>query len=254
LATNPRGSQPFFYHGLSTKEESEIQRAYYFIQIFDQLLERSRQELSIAELMKLNQEAYHYADEIRNFKLHLLTRQITEEITVSLSPSFFNHMTYEVEEYLRLLEFLIAGKVPLPLHSLHHHLLWLFDAEFHAGSIRMRLDVSETDLLQKSDRFQNEFKAFFLKAIELTGYLRTNISNFPVLSRFNEEVDMQIHLFQAFLHELEEWKLNHQLLGTLSALVVDHMSREECYYLYKLAQVSHIQEPDCYPTKPRVQQ
>jgi hypothetical protein len=243
----------FFYHGLSSKEKSEIEKAQYFIQVFDHLLEYSRQSLSETELAKLNQEAYRNAHEIRSFKLHLLRRQLTEEITVSLSSSFFNHMVNEVEEYIRILQSLLAGKVPPPCHSLHHHLLWLFDAEFHAGSIQMRLDVTETDLLTKSKAFQERFTAFFVKAIELTGYLRANIINFPALSRFDKEVDIEMQLFQGFLQELEELKLNHELLGTLSALVADHMSREACYYLIKLAEVTDVKTPDCYPIKPRVQ-
>jgi hypothetical protein len=60
-------------------------------------------------------------------------------------------------------------------------------------------------------------------------------------------------MFQAFLCELEELRLTDELLGTLSPLMADHMSREECYYLMKLSEVTDVKDPNCYPTKPRVE-
>jgi hypothetical protein len=60
-------------------------------------------------------------------------------------------------------------------------------------------------------------------------------------------------MFQAFLCELEELRLTDELLGTLSPLMADHMSREECYYLMKLSEVTDVKAPNCYPTKPRVE-
>jgi len=43
-----------------------------------------------------------------------------------------------------------------------------------------------------------------------------------------------------------------KVLGIISPLVLDHMFREECYYLTKLSMVSDTKEPDCDPGKPRV--
>lgn len=62
---------------------------------------------------------------------------------------------------------------------------------------------------------------------------------------------MEMKLFQIFLHELEEMRMNNELLGVLTPLMADHMSREECYYLMKLSEVSDVKTPDCYPTRPR---
>ena len=49
-------------------------------------------------------------------------------------------------------------------------------------------------------------------------------------------------LFKCFLHELEELELSAQALGTFSPLMADHMSREECYYLMKLAETTLIKK------------
>jgi hypothetical protein len=42
-------------------------------------------------------------------------------------------------------------------------------------------------------------------------------------------------------------------MGTLTALTSDHILREECYFLTKLAQVSEIKPPECDPARPRVE-
>lgn len=87
----------------------------------------------------------------------------------------------------------------------------------------------------------------------MTGYLRANIEPFPALKRFNNEVEMEMNLFRAFLNELEELELSAKALGTFSALMADHMAREECYYLMKLSESTDLAEPHCNPAKPRIQ-
>ncbi|MEK3916060.1 DUF2935 domain-containing protein [Paenibacillus sp. FSL H7-0331] len=52
---------------------------------------------------------------------------------------------------------------------------------------------------------------------------------------------------------MEQLDLKEELLGSLNPLLPDHMYREECYYLNKLAQSGEISVPDCNPTTPRVE-
>jgi hypothetical protein len=102
-----------------------------------------------------------------------------------------------------------------------------------------------------SKGFTKHFEQFYIKAVEISGYLRTQLDQFPALSRFNNQVELEILLFKEFLRELEELEMTDQVLGTLNPLLLDHMAREECYYLAKLAQVLEVTYPDCNPTKPR---
>ncbi len=76
---------------------------------------------------------------------------------------------------------------------------------------------------------------------------------FPALHRFNNDVEVEMRLFEIFLRELEEMELTEKVLGTFSGLMADHMAREECYYLYKLAESTKGDFPDCDPGKPRSQ-
>ncbi|RBW67896.1 DUF2935 domain-containing protein [Bacillus taeanensis] len=239
----------FIFESLSRKAIKETKLSFQFIKTFDQLLHYARQDLASTELMELNKQANHYASEIRLFKLELIRQHLTGMIY--LPPTFLNHMVNEVEEYSRILLFLIEEKTPPALHSIHHHLLWMSDASVHASAIVRTLDPIEKSVIQKSESFTKHFDNFYLKAIELAGYMRSNLASFPVLDRFNHEVKLEMLLFKEFLDELEELGMTSQLLGNLSPLIVDHMAREGCYYLMKLAQVSNVKTIICDPTRPR---
>lgn len=243
----------FIKDALAPDEAQEIQRARFYMNKFDDLLERSRQDLPEEALRELNREAFSRAQDIRNFKLHLLRRHLTGRIGLHLPPTFLNHMVNEVEEYLRILGSLVAGQ-PAPLFDeLHHHLVWLQDAFGHAAAIAGELDPVEKPLIQNAQHFEVHFLDFYLKAVELAGYMRTNIKEFPALERFHREVELEMVLFKGFLRELEEMGLTREALGVLSPLMADHMAREECYYLTKLHLTAGTKAPECDPGKPRTE-
>lgn len=242
----------FIYNALSPEESDAIQRAEYFINIFDQLLGNARSEkLSSSEVHDLTLKSYKYAQEIREFKLILLKRHLTGEIMIELSPTFINHMLNELEEYLCILNFIMTKSIP-KANPVHHHLLWLLDGAGHAGIIDSSLDNAEKLFKEESRDFASRFEALYLKAVEMAGYLRTKQSNFPALSRFNQDAQEEMMSFVSFLEGIERLRLEKELLGTIDPLMTDHMLREECYYLTKLSAVSEIEKPDCDPTRPRI--
>jgi hypothetical protein len=242
----------FIYYGLPIDEEELLKKANRYIRIFDQLLAKSRQSLSNAELDALSKDAYSQALEVRTFKLNLLELHLQGKTKIKLSPTFINHMVNEVEEYIENLRYIVKGTLPPTQHPIHHHLIWLQDAAGHAGAINDSLDAIEKDFKAKSNYFTKEFEHFYLKAIEIAGYLRTGLQTFPALNRFNKQVDTEMSIFKDFLREIEELELNAEILGIFSPLMADHMAREECYYLIKLAESSGTPLPKCDPTKPRV--
>jgi hypothetical protein len=243
----------FIYNALSPKETKAVERSQFFIHTFDQLLNHSRNPLSANQVDVLTEQALHGAREIRSFKLYLLEQHLSGEIAILLPPTFINHMINEVEEYLRILECLLAGHGVAELPAIHYHLVWLPDAAGHAAAITSDLDMVEQKLQHTSRSFTKDFEDFYLKAVEMAGYLRTRLHDFPALQRFNHEVAWEMVLFKKFLRELEEMDLDLKVLGTLTPLMADHMAREECYYLIKLSQVTDVNQPDCDPTKPRTE-
>lgn len=242
----------FIYMALSPTEKQHIQTAKEFMNVFDQLLENARTPLSGDTLLKLAQQADQQANDIRKFKLELIKEHLIDHVSIHLTPSFLNHMVNEVEEYIRVLKYLKKEETPPISHEVHHHLLWLMDASGHAGAINDSLDGSEFQLKEKTEQFTQTFNHFYLKAVEMAGYLRTYVQEFPALHRFNHQVEIEMKVFKEFLNELEEMELKGDVLDTFSALMADHMAREECYYLIKLAQARGLKAPDCDPTKPRV--
>jgi hypothetical protein len=244
----------FILTNLSPRETEEVDRAQQFMAEYDTLLEAARRDdLASSQLDALNRMALQQTSALREFKLHLLRRHLTEKIEFWLPPSFLNHMVNELEEYQRILRALLKGEGVPRFHPVHHHLLWLLDAAGHATALEDRLDAVEKLLKKRSMKFTKHFEALYMKAIEAAGFLRTNLIEFPALSRLNREAELEIKLFQGFLLELEEMELTQEVLSTLLPLLPDHMFREECYYLTKLAQVSEVQHPDCDPTKPRIE-
>ena len=243
----------FIYGALAPNETEEIRRAEMFIQIFDRLLESAKTQLIDFNIRSLNSAAFARTQEFRSFNLHLLKRRITENIGLKMPPTFLSHMVNEAEEALSVMNFLQAGQIPPLQDALHHHLVWLQDAYGHAAGINGELDWIEKRMKETTEGFEKHFEEFYLKAVELAGYTRTGLKNFPALDRFNHEVELEMLLFREFLKELEELQISKETLGTLMPLLADHMAREECYYLTKLSWVSKVNNPNCDPGKPRVE-
>jgi len=242
----------FILNSLSPKEVSLIQQTNRFINLFDDLLEKSRQPLSEEDFASLNQQAYAAAMKIREFKLSIINRQITGKITISLPPTFISHMINELDEYIFILTALMRGNIP-STGAIHLHLLWLSDGSGHASTIASNLDITQKELIRKSKEYSKEFNNLYLRTIEYNGYTRTGICNFSALNNLNIDADKIMICFKKFLKELKEEIEQKKVLGTLTPLTLDHMFREECYYLTKLSMISDIKEPECDPTKPRIE-
>ncbi|WP_369823871.1 DUF2935 domain-containing protein [Sporosarcina sp. P34] len=242
----------FIHDSLAPDEVETIQTASYFIQVFDGLLAKAKEGADTHALQAVAQETQKAAEDIRKFKLLLIERHLVGNIKISLPPTFINHMVNEVEEAIRLFACFAKGEKPPTVHPLHHDLLWLLDAAGHANALDTNLDRVETQLKKKSERFTKEWEAFYLKAIEMAGYVRTNLMEFPALNRFHQDINLEMTIFKAFLKELEEMDLKKETLGTLTPLMADHMAREEIYYLTKLAELTDIPAPKGDPTKSRI--
>jgi hypothetical protein len=240
-------------NSLAPAETADIQRVQAFIRTFDQLLGQARSASANTNLTGLNREAFAQTAALRAFKLDMLARLLVGNIQMMLTPTFINHMVNEAEENLRILQALVAGQPVPQFDPLHHDLLWLSDAAGHAFAIASDLDIVEKRLIARSKKFEKHFEEFFLKAVEMAGFIRTNLRDFPAFRRFHVEVNLEMQVFIRFLTELEEAELSSTILDRISPLMPDHMMREECYYLTKLARSGLVPDPSCDPAKPRVE-
>jgi hypothetical protein len=221
----------FIYDSMGPKEVTYIQQAGSLINLFDNLLARVRQPMSDQQLGAVLSESKQASEHLRVFKLNILKEHLVGKVTTNLPPTFYSHMVDELDEFLRLLSYYVQGQSPPAVHPLHHDLLWLLDASGHADAIHSRLDYREEKLKEKLSHFVKDFAAFYIKAVDLTKYLRANVFEFPAIAKFHSDVELEMLIFQQFLRELEELRMNKEALGVLAPLMPDHMFREECYYL-----------------------
>lgn len=241
----------FIFFSLAPNEVEYLQRAQDFIIGFDQLLEQANNSANNEELDLITKQAFQLTMQLGEFKLLLLSLTLSSDIKIHLTSSFINDMLNELEEYITVLHSL---NDPVLYHPLHYHLLWLTDAVGHAASVSANLDLIEKDLIDKSNYYELQFTDLLIKATMMNGYLRTQLDNFPSLSRLNKQVEIILTSFKDFLEELRDERMNGQILGTLFPLMADHMAREECYYLWKLTQTAGLSKrPDCDPTRPRIE-
>ena len=228
----------FIHDSLAPSEKEKIEIASSFIKRFDKLLEASKTPLDNQGIVELAKKAKTASEKIRAFKLWLIKAHLVGEIKISLPPSFINHMVNEVEEAIRVFSYLEKGQNIPAVHPLHHDLLWLIDAAGHAGAIDADLDRVEKQLKEKGQQFVKEWEDFYLKAVELAGYLRANVDKFPALDKFHDDIGLEMTIFKGFLKELEEMRIKKEALGTFTPLMADHMLREETYYLKKIELVT----------------
>ncbi|WP_407647356.1 DUF2935 domain-containing protein [Gracilibacillus oryzae] len=229
----------FIHDSLYPSQREDIEKAKMFQTQYDELLTQAH-TLNESNAIAFAIMTEDITKQFRTYKLSIIKRHVTGQMKIHLTPTFINHMVNELEEYLLILGYLKQGEKPPIYHELHHHLLWLTDASGHAGAINDRMDGVEKRLKDKSAAFSKHFDQFYLKAVELTGYLRANVDSFPALERFNHDVEIEIELFQTFLHELEEMELSAEVLSIFTASMADHMAREEEYYLLKLSEAKSM--------------
>lgn len=138
----------FIHDSLYPSETEEIKKASSFIQQFTQLLAYVN-SIDANNAVPFSVTVDEAVEQLKQFKFHILRKQLVGNINIHLPPTFINHMVNELEEYQIVLSYLKKGEVPPIFHELHHHLLWLLDASGHAGAIHDDLDGVEQRLKQK---------------------------------------------------------------------------------------------------------
>lgn len=224
-----------------------------FIQLFDKMLAKVRPGSEMAPEGDLVGEITAGVISFREFKRELLSYRLRNLPVTSLTPTFYNHMLNELEQFLAVLA-TGPSEGAAKENILGEHLLWSLDVAGHATALAGGLDKAEYRLRAEAELFLSRFDELYLKVVELAGYYRSNPPTVqPVLEAFNLEMVKAMQDFMGYLEELKEEILKGRVLSGLSPLVPDHMYREECYYLHKVARSqTGIPQPECDPGRPRV--
>ncbi len=244
----------FLYDTLSPSETGLSERALQFKSNFESLhkraVEMSMSDENASSWVNLAREAERETCFLRNIKLHIIRLLLAGNIKIGFTPSFINHMVNEANEFLKLLSYLTQGKSPPIFHPIHHHLLWLKDAEGHARTIKCNLDPTQIDYIKQFERYMKLLLKRYSGAVEMAWFSRsTGRGVFPSLGRFDSDTSKEIFDFERLLREVENGLRDKRIIGSLDPEIPNHMAREECYYLFKLSisDPENVKEPDCAP-------
>ncbi|GGA69907.1 DUF2935 domain-containing protein [Ornithinibacillus halotolerans] len=217
---------------LHHQEESDILDTNNLLKTFEHLLEESNY-LSDRNVIAFTKKAETITERLKEIKLSIIERQLFGSIRIQLSPSIINQMVNEIDEYMFLISFLKEGKVVPVFHELHYHLLWLRTNAIHANTIYTNLHPLEATLRKEFTLIHEQFNSLYLFAVELTGYLRSNVTRFPSLEKFNQQVKEVTHHFLKILQEID-------ILDTNSSNLLNQITYEIDYYTYKLKNSTNL--------------
>jgi hypothetical protein len=173
----------------------------------------------------------------REFLRELLGSSLGQGRVTTLAPSFYNHLLNELEEFLKNSNE-IQTRGGCSGVTLGTHLVWVLDAAGHAALIGSNLDQAEALYREEARAFESAFNKMYLKAVELAGYYRGGPAMVqPILLRFNRQITELLQEFIKFLSEIQAGLAQHQIAGNLHSWLLDHMIREEHYYLKKIGAV-----------------
>lgn len=230
-----RDHAEFLLNSLAPSETDAINTSAFFMHLFEELYSDARSNrISVPALLINSKNAVINFIE---FKRYILSRLMTCNLKLRMTPSFINHMINEALEFMHVL-ILAEGATPFnqALENLRIHKIWLPDASGHASAIAAELDAIESEYVKEANEFVKKFDKLFKKAFEMyTMYERTGLQN-GALHHFNEQVVLALSEFISFLEKVEELKEECSIFstGTFSPLMPNHMMREEGYYIYKI--------------------
>lgn len=262
----------FLLIALPSLEQSLLEQADDFKDLADTLLDQARSNIDVSAT------AYQLAYEIYAFKRTLLIGLTQGQVVSNLPPTFISHMMNENREYLRILNNVItpdqvssqASELlsqsfqvdltaatqelgQLNIHSLDIHQLWLPDAIGHLDSVYCTLDAVECLTRKRVKKLKKEFMQLNMKCQEYIYYVKHGDIQFNGLNQLDNEVLAKLNEMVPLLSEIQNGRRDKKLQGTIIVLMLDHMIREEAYYIMKVLQnAGQAAELLVDPTAPRV--
>lgn len=178
------------------------------------------------------------AESLIDFKQHLLDLSLLGEVRTHLTPTFYAHMIAEAEQFLKVARRLQEGEVPpLAELALEEHNLWLPDAAGHAAALAARLDAPEAELRLQAASFEQLFDGMSRRAWEMWRMLRRNPRMVPQLRALGAAAARNAGAFRRWLETLAREVEDFGVLSAIQPLLVDHMIREETYYLERIREI-----------------
>ena len=227
----------FIFNALSPKEAKLIKTAHHFYQEWMKVYEQSELLMHTYDEDKnkaLIDKAIQLLRDMIEFKTMVLNKIIECKISFNLHPSLISHMINEAHEFYRHLYNAISNKSQTIEELFILHQTWLKDASGHASAIICNLDPNEFIYIKEGRKFQKGFDNLFIQSIEYKQILERTGEKQNMIIEFHEQIKQNIYEFIDYLEKIKTKRLECKLLSILEPLILDHMIREEKYYLKKM--------------------
>ncbi|MFD0588835.1 DUF2935 domain-containing protein [Paenibacillus sp. GCM10027627] len=247
----------FMHDFLSPTEEKWVHAAGQYIEAFRGLRNRLSQlnpllNVQSPEMKEISQAIYPVALGYYRFEGEAQRLRILNEINLNLTPSYLNGTLNENQEYLRLLQYYIHGRQPVPLSLMDLLDLWLEDQLGHAVLLQNVLDPVEIGYSEQADSYAKAFQAHMLKNDAIKGYLRFITPGFAVQMQLARAVSETTAQFYQMVLKIIELFQESSILSRATLRFLEHHLPETCYFIRKLKQFEpSIHKLDnCPLTKP----
>lgn len=225
---------------LSVSEAEYVHTSQQYIYLFGELI----------SLLNLIPRKGYYNDELMisfakrawpvvkgyfEFEGNLQALRIDNKVNLNLSPTYLNGTLAENEEYLRILNFLVQGKEPVPLPLADLMDLWLEDQLGHVLLFEDLLDPIELIATKQAEAYINRYQAFIVQNRHLKGYLRFKEPNFARQREFANDVGKTTIEMSKFIYSMVIKYKENKLLNKTTLRFLEHHFPETCYFIKKLS-------------------
>lgn len=226
----------FIRAGIPAEHTDLINEAKNFYQELGALRARADKMQTEKKFMELVNDAQSVITELLKFKRQLLHLAMTGRLDGCNPPLFYDHVAREAEYVLQLLEEIKKYNAACRAMSKAQEVaFWLRLMAEHARFIVQRLDPSERNLVGTAAGFAEEFDQLYLQGKDYVSMLRGYNRDVPAFHRFLQDTRVATLQLRDFKKAVMAMVEEQRLLGTIPALLADHVRREADHFLVVLA-------------------
>lgn len=217
-----------------------IERARAFAMLFGSLQMRAEADSGHCELGQLVLDVRQATEEFIVFKRQLLALVIQCRLDQGKNHNFalfLDHIAREASEFLRFLDVMAAQGEPPFVKALREEVFWLRIMKEHAQFIVHLLDPSELGFIEEAHEFHLLFDRLLDQARDLASMLQARPENFPVVTRFTDEVLDATRDLRDFKAAARQLIAECRLLILAPAELADHVMREANHFLDALTAI-----------------
>lgn len=152
-------------------------------------------------------------------------------------PLLLDHIAREAQLFLHILSVQGRDHIDPFVLALGEESFWLRIMTDHAKFIASLLDQSERGFVMDAINFSSVFDRLLRQAQDYRSMLQAEPDQFPVVSRFTDEVIQQTSKIRDFKLASHKLLLECGVLSILPPLLADHVAREAEHFLEVLEEI-----------------